>query len=358
MLPLWSGFCNQYIFFTGYLFFAIKEKEQVDQFLVESFVWKDTLGTQDGVPHTLLWDVVHWNTYYPTLPRFVRYSPEAFPHLLMQGRNIKIQDKWYKGAPKLSWKVTREEDATKPYSLNGRQIIGINRFKEYQKHVSKAQIGAVQRQHTMFQAIVGGALRPHPEIQDMINAHEEKLEHDFMAVHARIEPDMLEHTTCLEEKVNNITEILDMIYTKYPEPPVKKVLLVFNRAILEERFDHPSLSEDLRVLSKHNLAVINDIAKNGMWNGTVSVLEGGAGMVKDVSENALYQYFSSIVGSILNFYIAINAKIFIGTEISSYSTLAVASRFYRKNRENYFYHPKGLIWMTHPNVTAPPRFKC
>jgi len=357
MLPLWSGFCNQYMFFTGFLFFAIKEKEKVDQFIVESFVWKDTLGTQDGVPHELLWDIVHWNTYYPILPRFVRHTPEEFPDLVSQERSVQSQGKWLQGAPILRW-LKREEDATKPYSLNGRQTVGINRFKEYEKFVSNDRIGKVQRQHTMFQAIAGGALRPHPEIQEMIRSHEEQLEHNFMAIHARIEPDMLEHNMCLDKKVNNITEILDMVYAKYPEPPVKNVLLVFNRPILEERFDHPSLSEDLRVLSKHNLAVINDIVKNGMWNGTVAVIEGGAVMVKDVSQNELYQYFNSIVGSVLNFFIAINAKIFIGTEISSYSTLAVATRFYRQNRENYFYYPEGLLWKTHPNATAPPRFRC
>lgn len=218
-----------------------------------------------------------------------------------------------------------------------------------------------QIQFEMMKTISKGALRPHPAIQEIVDHLEDRLNHDFMAIHTRIEPDMLVHPLCRAIKVNNVTTILDMIYKKYPEPPVKKVFLIFNRPLTEERVlpTYKQLTSDLKNLSLYNLEIIDGIVKNGMWNGTVDVVEAGANLVKDVFEqNPVYMKHNSIVGAVVSFFTSLNSKIFIGTEISTYSTLAVTSRFYRENRENYFYYPNGLQWMTDLNATKPPKFKC
>lgn len=356
-----SGFCNQYMYFAGILFYAITNNIQLDQILLESLHWKDTLGTNGRVPFSALWDIVHWNTYYPTLPKLVRHNSKDFPEVMVSFKDIQTELR-YREQPTLVWNLTEgltEVNATKPFIIAGKTLQPVRQFRAYQRHIGSNQIQDVKRQHNIFQVIAGGALRPHPEIEEMIKIREEALDNDFMALHARIEPDMLEHPICKDKKVNNMTEILEMLYSKYPEPPTKKVFLVFNRPLLEERSNHTSLSKDLRILSNYNLAIINDMMKNGMWNGTVKVVEGGANMVTDLSDNPLYKRYNSIVGAILSFFTALNSKIFIGTEISSYSTLAVQSRFYRGNRENYYYYPtSGLVWITDKDATFPPRFRC
>lgn len=106
--PLSSGFCNQYMYFAGIFFFSISKQIHMDQMLVESFKWKDTLATNSKIPHILLWDVVHWNTHYPILPRFVKHSPEEFPDVKLTSR--------------IEWNNIAPENATRPYSLNGNHM--------------------------------------------------------------------------------------------------------------------------------------------------------------------------------------------------------------------------------------------
>jgi hypothetical protein len=63
----------------------------------------------------------------------------------------------------------------------------------------------------------------------------------------------------------------------------------------------------------------------------------------------------------VNFFLAIQSNILVGTEISTFSTLAMNSRIYRGQLENYFYRPQGLYWMSpsnDENVTKPHRFVC
>ena len=348
MFPFFSGFCNQYMYFAGIFFFAIERHIQIDQILVESFSWKDTLATNSQMPHVELWDVVHWNTHYPVLPRFVRHVPDEFPDIQLTPKK------------KIVWNIAAV-NATKPYALGGNTQQPSWQYKSYIRHLDANQMEHYQSQHKIMQTIAKGALRPHPAIQEIINHLEDSLNHDFMAIHTRIEPDMLVHPLCRQIKVNNVSMILDMIYEKYPEPPVKNVLLIFNRPLIEARVSpkYTGLPEDLKALSKHNLAVIDDMVKNGMWNGTVHVKESGANMVMDMlADYPVYMKHNSIVGAVVSFFTALNSKIFIGTEISTYSTLAATSRFYRENRENYFYYPTGLQWVTDLAATKPPKFKC
>ncbi len=63
--------------FIGYAVILVHEQKKLDQILVDPLVWKDLFGTGEFVPHTVLWDVVHWNSYYPRLPKMVSYHQAA-----------------------------------------------------------------------------------------------------------------------------------------------------------------------------------------------------------------------------------------------------------------------------------------
>jgi len=164
--------------------------------------------------------------------------------------------------------------------------------------------------------------------------------------------------------VTNMTDIINMIYEKYPEPPVSTVLLVFNRALVESAANGTSMRNTAEMnaevydLTVHNLHAINEIVKSGMWNGKVKIVEAGSKMVEEVTVNPIYKHYSNIVGGIVNFFLAVQSDIFIGTEVSSYSTLAANSRFFREAHDNYFYRPEGLHWVTPLNATKPHRFMC
>jgi|AntRauTorckE5430_2_1112549.scaffolds.fasta_scaffold16711_2 hypothetical protein len=170
-----------------------------------------------------------------------------------------------------------------------------------------------------------------------------------------------------------MTDIVGFLYTQYPEPPVLSVVLIFNRDIIEalasdedaayisnkelrESFENDSV----RQLTIYNLQVINDIIENGLWDGRVQVLEAGSRLVEQVNKDPWYRHYSNLVGGILNFFLAIQSDVFVGTEVSSYSSLVASSRFYRGLGESYFYRPRsyGLNLATAPNAKKPHRFAC
>ena len=172
--------------------------------------------------------------------------------------------------------------------------------------------------------------------------------------------------------MKNVTDIIESLYKHFPESPVSSVVIVFNRDLLEALVSEditPTMNankelresfedESVRKLTIYNLRAINDYVENGLWGGRVKVVEAGSKLVQQVSTDPWYRHYSNIVGGILNFFLAIQSDIFVGTEVSSYSTLVSNSRFYRESRGSYFYRPTGLHPATPVNATKPHRFTC
>ena len=114
------------------------------------------------------------------------------------------------------------------------------------------------------------------------------------------------HAHIQDKKVTNMTDILSMIYDKFPEtqePPVSNVLLIFNREFMEAV--HGTSSQGInankeakkafsdahiRNLTIHNLNVIDEIVESGLWNGRVRVVEAGSELVRKEAENPYYSY--------------------------------------------------------------------
>ena len=157
--------------------------------------------------------------------------------------------------------------------------------------------------------------------------------------------------------MSNMTAIINMIYEKFPEPPVSTVLIQFNRADFEVEEKIKRRGDPIHDLLLNNFKEINQLVQQGMWGGKVRVVEAGSKMVEEAG-NPFYTRYSAVTGGIINLFLAIESNIFIGTEISTYSASAVNGRFYREQRENYFYHPDGLYWITPENRTKPYRFSC
>ncbi len=340
----WSGFCNQYYMFSGVLLLA--KSFNYTQIVVQSIRWKDLFGTNQQIRHDFFFDVVHWNIFYPTLPRFVSYNaslPEYSEIQISNPDGVKPNIKWNIDNP--------HKNATKPFAIGEKRTEAIMKFYDYTKDIFKGRTKRDESELLMMKS----ALRPHPAIVDIMK----KFKRDnhmtnMMVLHARIEPDMQKHPMCKEHKVLNITDIVTMLYEKYPEPPVSTVLVILNRKILEEEVDNPKRENEMAV---HNLNALNEMIRNGLWSGQVKVVEAGSGLAKD-SKYPLYSKYSSLVGSIINFFLSLEAEIFVGTIVSSYSTAVISYRFFREKKENYFYLPKGLDWVTAPDVVEPPRFAC
>lgn len=387
-----AGLCNQYMRFMGLIFLA--SMEGYGQIIEESIQWKDTYGHNDLVPHSMLWDVVHWNTYYPTLPRLVSFQQEIHRDLTLSLESINLNPgtfvrrnvQYHPSVIGHLWDQSSNHHNVSivPPPLMRKPMEGKNKYKQLVRQIDMDQAEKTNPvQLAMYKAMLEGALRPHPFLQGVIDQTRMELlgagtgtetetgQKGYMVLHARVEPDMARENEriCRQYRVMNMTEILDMIYDQYPEPPVTTVLIVLSRALMEEEAQkqgmknhhhHHNEPDSFHIMNDHNLKTLNDILQYGMWNGKVKVVEAGSQMVQEAGSD-FYRYYSNIAGSIVNFFLAIQSNILVGTEISTFSTLAMNSRIYRGQLENYFYRPQGLYWMSpsnDENVTKPHRFVC
>ena len=156
--------------------------------------------------------------------------------------------------------------------------------------------------------------------------------------------------------ITNMTAIIDMIYEKFPEPPVSTVLLQFSRDQLDPYANSTYKNDTTHDLLVDNIKQINLLVEKGMWGGKVKVVEAGSRKLEEAG-NPFYARYSTIAGGIMNLFLAIEADIFIGTAISTYSAVAVNARYYRERKENYFYHPDGMYLVPPENSTRPFYFE-
>ena len=387
----YSGLNNQLMRFIGMVYLA--GGEDFGQIIEDNLAWKDTYGHNDFVPHHNLWDVVHWNSFYPKLPRFVSYNKEQHPHLDLTAQPpLNVDGIEYSTATVLkyntNWDVWENRTITNPQPIVQNPQQGFNKVMQLHKKLQRGKkLGAEKEKHfEINKEMLQGALKPHPFIQQVIDKVATELgagDKGYMTLHARIEPDMLVenlrvcyvsscqpycHYFCFKhhsdrnllgqnEKVFNFTEIVSAIYEKYPEPPVGTVLLQFNRALLEAQVKAGKKARWFHENNNYNLEAINKLVQEGMWGGKVNVVEAGSREVEEAGD-PYYKYYSNIAGGIVNLFLAINSDIMIGTETSTYSVQAVNTRYYRGLKENHFYTPEGLRWVTSPENDKPYKFGC
>mmetsp|Transcript_34331 Transcript_34331/g.75166 ORF Transcript_34331/g.75166 Transcript_34331/m.75166 type:complete len:443 (+) Transcript_34331:270-1598(+) len=331
-LSFYSGYRNQGMVFNGFVMKCIELNHS--QILLSSIKWKDQFGTNKRIQHDLLFDVVHWNSFYPELPRFVTYDHTL--HWQVEG------NRWRINSPLVN--------ATLPYAVAKTQKQMFIHYRRYTKLL--AQNTKMQRD-PVDTLMLQGAFRPHPGIQEIMDRYLERVlgvsdDTSYIALHARVEPDMQKHPVCRDKKVIKLQDIFDMLHQKFEEPPVSKVLIMLGRHLLEQE-------DESNEIAKENLQLLNDAIDNGLWDGRVQVFEAGS----DILEKSKYHEFApSIGGSIVNYFFAVQADLFVGTEVSSFSTDVVTTRFVRGNVKNYKYLPEGIVQTTSETTAAPPPFAC
>jgi hypothetical protein len=336
----YSGFRNEGMVFTAFVMYAVENN--FTQILLPTIRWKDLYGTNRSVPHEKLFDVIHWNSLYPALPRFVSYNPEA--HRELKKRELKPM-KWVISDP--------EKNATRPFAY-GRYPKLMNKYKHYTRRMLHA--GDNPSLNPVDLAMMRGAFRPHPDLQQHIqrlvgSMDDQTSDDSYMALHARVEPDMQRHPVCRDKKVISLQAIFDSMQTQFPEPPASKLFIAINRPMLEKE---GSKADGENQVAVENLAVLNRASMEGLWGGRVKVFEAGMPSIK----NTRFEAYPGISGAAVDYFLAVGANLFVGTEVSTFSTDLIAARFYRGNKSNYHYSPTGLQLVTTQNSTVPPRFHC
>jgi hypothetical protein len=335
----YSGYRNQMQSFSAFV--VLGGLANHSQILMPTLGYKDTLGSNKYMPFEFLFDVEHWNSFYPELPRMVHCDQELFPNYDCEKRIFQLTDK-----PTLLHVENRRNH----------QLGGV--LKRYSlKQMGPMMAGGFR--NPMELLMIQGALRPHPDLLVIANRLVGDLGGNgtvpYMTLHARVEPDMMKHPVCRDTKVTNLTDIFQFLETTFPDPPATRIFMPINRQSMETGGKinrvNPNATNWMAV---HNLKELNRAVEDGLWGGRAKVFAFGSNALMGTK----YESRPSTTGAMLDFWIAQNSNVFVGTRVSTFSMDLLHARFYNGNRENYQYLPSGLERWTTNSAKHPPGFAC
>jgi len=196
------------------------------------------------------------------------------------------------------------------------------------------------------------ALQPSPHMRELLDSIRETRapSGDYLALHARFEPEMLNHGMCQEHKVKDLTMVLDQIGSlkNFAELDSLFVAVSIPQMLAPYRYPknkeiHKKNAESLQKAFKHGLPKSGDSSSNlRLWTGG-----------EEAVEHRVEPCMEQIVSSYINWEIAVEAKAFIGTVTSTWSVAVWKSRYFR-GLPNYAYTPEGIVKLE----GAPEPFRC
>lgn len=222
--------------------------------------------------------------------------------------------------------------------------------------------------------------------EDYRNNTRKHSKHDFVdsntpipsliVIHPRCEIDMLMHK-CGKKMTRNLTKIFEMVEesphfsnlnsdTGTGEPLYERVMLCVARDLMAP--GSMSTKDDINTLVEQNWVTLNRVTRknssnflkedslHGLWKGKVQVIEAGedaAASIPDLPSEAV-----EIVAQVINFFVAVNAAVFVGTFGSSYSTDVWTVRYHLGKGSGNFYHsPQGIHKVSNGGLPGAHRCK-
>jgi hypothetical protein len=217
-----DGYRNQVFRLTAFVKYALVHG--FEEILLPSIRWQHEATRFDGerpyrIPFDLLFDVDHWNRQ-EGLPRLVEYNATLHhdwdPSLgMFRDVDCDVLDTYYNTGPAgkdIIMQQIQNASATHPYGHGGGEQLGTlwfdylssssssSRYRNVSIHLWNRSSKKTTTTTTTFDAIetsVMNALKPSLKI---LNA--KSIQHlessSYLAIHPRVEPDMLKHPKCLE----------------------------------------------------------------------------------------------------------------------------------------------------------------
>eukprot|EP00534_Pseudo-nitzschia_fraudulenta_P015282 CAMPEP_0201232660 /NCGR_PEP_ID=MMETSP0852-20130820/4504_1 /ASSEMBLY_ACC=CAM_ASM_000632 /TAXON_ID=183588 /ORGANISM="Pseudo-nitzschia fraudulenta, Strain WWA7" /LENGTH=672 /DNA_ID=CAMNT_0047525169 /DNA_START=36 /DNA_END=2054 /DNA_ORIENTATION=+ len=338
-------------------------------------------------------------------------TPNWLPRLVFADRNLHTE--WNVRKARHRLEATPPNEMTRPYGYFRKMPMTLYEYRMYASWKGAWKMPREIQRNPVEIMMLKGALKPHLVMQNLVDRSKDYMREQalkvsggaavageaaitaaasmsmtttttpktfrYMTLHARVEPDMQVHPVCRDAKVTRLREIVDFVEAKWPdEPPVDAIFLPINRQGLEKQGKLPEgynnatdFSNNTNWIAVENLKLLNELTGHrydgtattneaatvygGMWKGRVPVFEFGS----EALSGTVYSKRPSLSGSILNYFLALDADIFIGTEVSSYSNDILGARFFRERRSNddwdlrtnnYKYRPEGLVqWVDAAN---------
>jgi len=383
---LMGGYRNQVIRFLSLIVTALHRN--ITSLLLPSLLWStqiDINGTETWVPipHDLMFDIVHWNSFSGVLPTLVEATDKMDCWTTHLPTNSDM-------SPLVKEVVQRgflTPIANTSYNLVTRNLVTNLRKLDVMRNVSHCKhpsaygggkgSGRLWRDYTKTEEMNNGnfdgadanllkALRPRQEWRDLAqscvtgNVHFEK---NYVALHARMELEMMNHR-CGKSMQRNLTRLFNhvelLIENELEDEDIGGIFVAVSRAGMEiskgQWYDNVKFYADDNLLTLNR--VVGDVqgkGGEGLGGGKTAVFECGKRLMdKYYSENPNSMEYGSLLESVVNFYVATEARAFIGVRGSSYSTDIWTTRYHQgKGDTNYEYTLDGIIPME--NGGLPPK---
>lgn len=185
------------------------------------------------------------------------------------------------------------------------------------------------------------------------NNSEAKTMRPYIALHARVEVDMMIHR-CSKDMEKNLTSIFEMVESfkernnnRFGEADLQGIFVAVSRHGMRQK----TKEESVQTLLKENWIALNSSAsrRSIFFECGEEMMRSWYSSQSDFEED----YYGSLLPSILNFYIATQAAVFIGVSKSSFSTDVWTTRYYQgKGASNFEYTRNGVSPI--PNGGLPP----
>jgi len=419
-----GGFRNQHMRFVALV--AKSVEHNITQILLPSLRWGDVSQPGKSAPHELLFDVVHWNKRAGEfgLPRLVRYEANILEKNIGVGKEVipcfnttssmysgLNEKQWrskdiklrrysiwdYLGEPSLYAHCKHSFDvihSSNQKTLNGPMTYLVPHggtksagrlwweYNAMQGHRSKPDASSGKyADHLPLEQAIYKILIPSWPIRDAIQKSLDEaigtstIKPNVLALHPRIEHDMLTHIICSKYMQSNLTKIFESISNL---PKFDLLFLAVSRALVDGEpplriKNEPNL---LRVATENRI-LLNQTRSYGVW-GTeqhkgIPILESGISTAAKIEFPVMEQSnhdgsefvtanslgVTEIVASLVNFFTALKADAFVGVRGSTFSQDVLSVRYYQHQdsggggENNFVVGPFGMQQLFGPAEPLP-----
>lgn len=344
-----GGYRKQHMSFVALVAMALSANQTI---LLESVKWS-VRSSHNGIPFQLLVDT--WNAN-PNLPKLVSYSPKEHsqwnPKTTMFYGTCPTVIAWYQSSQYTTF-VPELTSMTAPYPAGGaRPNQPGNLWDYYRKHdkyglMLERKKDGVSISLQQLEEWILTSMTPSSAVQELVNSL--KPTEPYMALHPRIEPEMLHYRYCQVGKVRRLQEILHHV-THYPA--FAQFQQLFVAVAMPQMMERQRPSESWYKDHTENVQLLQTLFQDGMAKPDGSQLRvwtaGEASL-----EHRINNCMLTLLASVVNMELACQANVFIGTRVSTWSMSVWKIRHYR-GLPNYEFTPTGI----QPLEGLPPPFKC
>ena len=435
-----GGYRNQVLRFVAFVAYA--QKNSITQLFLPSLLWStqyEASGNFYPIPMDLLFDVELWNSYeeLPSLVEKISNSDcwkdtgdntnNEFYQALISNNSSKFVPPLAKTMLQTTPFLTPVVNISRAVASGLLQIksrMQLDLLPEVQncKHpivygggsgagrlwndfvfMPKLQPGtnatkniAAAQQTTDLIALISKALQPRKDWQEVAkqciqqsvsptSSTERSTAPSYLALHARIEVNMMIHKKCGGQMEKNLTKIFHMVddfvqdfntHNK-KQPPIDRVFVAVSReGMLQSTKDIKKVNQTEVSQTAHDnykMLLSRSVSSTSTSHATrshssdrqPSVFECGevwmdTWYAKQKRQHSSQQQnvYGSFLPSLINFYVATQAEVFVGVSKSSWSTDVWTTRYYQgKGDGNYQYTPNGITQLDHGGL-PPPHKNC